>query len=800
MRRATLSEPPVFAVAGRGPGCITLAADTGAVANVFVLEADIVRLLLLPGGEVTGPSSWAVAPGACDIAEPGRDRLSVEGFACPAFELEEVGGRLRIETSCIRLEIGLKGLNCVWSQRDGATWRRMAADRPTQAYNFGWWDGEVRHFLVRRSSERYYGLGERAGGMDRAGRRFRLTNLDCMGYDAKTTDPLYKSIPYLLVADAEGACHGEFYDFMSDVTFDLGCELDNYHGPFRSMVAASGDLDLYLIAGPDPAAVTRRFTWLTGQPALMPRWALGYSGSTMAYTEAPNAQARMAEFLEKLEAHDIGCASFHLSSGYTSIGDKRYVFHWNREKFPDPTAFVEGFRRADVELVPNLKPALLADHPGFREVAEKGLFISDAEGRPVEVQFWGALGALVDFTNPVAAAWWREQVRAALLDRGVRATWNDNNEYEVWDPRARFDFFGQPRAAAEARPLQPLLMARASRAAQLAAEPSLRPYVVTRSGMAGLQRYAQSWSGDNFTAWETLRFNAKMGLGLALSGVSNSGHDVGGFAGPPPDPELLVRWVQAGVLMPRFSIHSWNDDKSANEPWMHQAALPAIRRLMALRQTLIPHFYDLMWRYHRDYEPVVRPVWLDFPADSEAWRDGDDHLLGRHLLVPLVCEPGTSARMVRAPAGADWTCVWTGARVPGGTTVQLAAPLDGPPLLLARAGSALPVDLARGGFRPEPFRRGLWLFPPHGDGDFTWDFHEDDGEGFGDPDVWRGEGRCAGETIEISVSRQGVGAFGDETITVLLPPGETRRLVLAGGEAVEVGERRAGLLDLARRP
>jgi len=130
----------------------------------------------------------------------------------------------------------------------------------------------------------------------------------------------------------------------------------------------------------------------------------------------------------------------------------------------------------------------------------------------------------------------------------------------------------------------------------------------------------------------------------------------------------------------------------------------------------------------------------------------------------------------------------------------LAAPLDGPPLLLARAGSALPVDLARGGFRPEPFRRGLWLFPPHGDGDFTWDFHEDDGEGFGDPDVWRGEGRCAGETIEISVSRQGVGAFGDETITVLLPPGETRRLVLAGGEAVEVGERRAGLLDLARRP
>jgi alpha-glucosidase len=798
VRRAKLSEPPVFAVASHGPGRVTLAADTAAVAHVFVLEADIVRLLVLPSGEVTGPPSWAVAAGAGDVTEPGRDRLSVAGFACPAFELEEVDGRLRIDTPRLRLEIDLKGLRCVWSQRDGAAWRRMAADRPTQAYNFGWWDGDVRHYLARQPGERYYGLGERAGGMDRAGRRFRLTNLDCMGYDAEATDPLYKSIPYLLVADAEGACHGEFYDLMSDVTFDLGRELDNYHGLYRSMVATRGDLDLYMIAGPDPAAVTRRFTWLTGRPALMPRWSLGYSGSTMAYTEAPDAQARMSGFLDKLAAHDIGCASFHLSSGYTSIGDKRYVFHWNREKFPDPSAFVEDFRRAGVELVPNLKPALLADHPRYGEVAETGLFVSDEEGRPVEVQFWDALGALIDFTNPEAARWWREQVTAALLSHGVQATWNDNNEYEVWDARARFDFFGESRPAAEARPLQPLLMARASRAAQLANDPARRPYVVTRSGMAGLQRYAQTWSGDNFTAWKTLRFNAKMGLGLALSGVSNSGHDVGGFAGPPPDPELLVRWVQAGVLMPRFSIHSWNDDKSASEPWMHAEALPPIRRLMALRQTLIPHLSDLMWRYHRDFEPVIRPVWLDFPADPEAWRDGDDHLLGRDLLVPLVCEPGVMSRTVRPPAGADWTCVWTGARVAGGTTIELAAPLDGPPTLLARAGSALPVDLACGGFRREPFKRGLWLFPPHGDGDFAWSFHEDDGESFADPDIWRGEGRCAGETIEIKLSRQGPGPFADGAITVLPPPGERRRLVLAGAEPVEVEGRRGVRLDLAR--
>src|SRR5262249_33478050 len=151
-------------------------------------------------------------------------------------------------------------------------------------------------------------------------------------------------------------------------------------------------------------------------------------------------------------------------------------------------------------------------------------------------------------------------------------------------------------------PVQPLLMARASRRAQVQAFPQRRPYVATRSGLARLPRYAQTRSGDNRTEWKPRRDNARMAIGLSLCGGSTSGHDVGGFAGPAPSPELLVRWVQAGVLMPRFSIHSWNDDRTVNEPWMYPEALPAIRRLMALRQQLIPFFYDLLHRYHAAYE------------------------------------------------------------------------------------------------------------------------------------------------------------------------------------------------------
>jgi alpha-glucosidase len=786
MRRATLSSPPLFTLTEQVRGRLTLKADTGTVAHLFVLEEDIARLLLLADGSVTSPPSWAIAPGMEDVAEPGRDRMDVSGFTCPDFRVVSDAEQLIVETTRLRVRIALRGLLCVWEQREANEWRVMSSDRPTQAYDFGWWDGRTHHYCQRRAGERFYGLGDRSGDCNRAGRSFRLTNLDAMGYDAESADPLYKSIPYLLIADADGCCHGTFYDITADVHVDLGRELDNYHGWYRHVVADAGDLDVWMIAGPDPLEVTRRFTWLTGRPALMPRWTLGYSGSTMSYTDAPDAAAQMAGFLDKLAEHDIGCTSFHLSSGYTSIGDKRYVFNWNREKFPDPAAFVAQFAAAGVELVPNIKPALLRSHPLFNEVASAGLFVADEAGVPIEAQFWDEVGSYIDFTQPRAAQWWRGQVKSSLLDHGIVSTWNDNNEYEIWDRRARFAGFGEARAAAEMRPVQPLLMARASRRAQVDAFAERRPYVVTRSGMAGLQRYAQTWSGDNRTEWKTLRYNARMAIGLALSGVSNSGHDVGGFAGPAPSAELLVRWVQAGVLMPRFSIHSWNDDRTVNEPWMYPQALPAIRRLMSLRQQLIPFFYDLFHRYCSQYEPMVRPTWLDFPNDPEAWQECDEHLLGPDLLVASVMEEGATTRVVRPPAGAEWIDVWSGKQTPGGVPVILDAPLDGPPPLLARAGSAMFVDLAKGGWRPDPLQRGVWLFPPQ-HGDFAWSAIEDAGDGAGPIDCWNVTGRADPESVVVEVERAKSSDAGESTLTLLLPPNDTRRLTVTGrvGKPVE---------------
>ena len=787
-----LDQAPFFVLQSQRDNHLVLSSASGATAHIWVLEQDIVRVLVLPQGRLQMPRSWTVAPGMDNLPTQGRDRFDVSGFTLPIFELTQDSQQLQITTEAVRLRIALQGFFCSWESRRNNQWQASAADRPTQSYNFGWWDQRVYHYLQRERGEAYFGLGERAGDTNRAGQRYRMCNLDPMGYSARSTDPLYKHIPFYITRKGgdknAGLCFGLFYDTLSDCSFDMGRELDNYHGLYRYFVADHGDLDLYYIAGDDPAAITRRYTWLTGRPIFPPRYALGYSGSTMRYTDAPDAQQRMGEFLERCEEHDIPCDSFHLSSGYTSIGTGRYVFHWNRTKFPDPARFVQSYLDRGVRLVPNIKPALLRDHPRFEEARQAGLLVQDPDGEPTAVQFWDGTGTYLDFTNPATIDWWKQQVTEQLLQLGIPCTWNDNNEYEIWSDQALAHGFGTPWSACSTRALQTLLMMQASHAAQTEFAPQDRPYLVSRSGAAGMQRYVQTWSGDNYTAWETLRYNIRMGLGLAMSGISNTGHDVGGFSGPAPDPELLLRWVQHGIFLPRFSIHSWNDDQTVNEPWMYPAITPQIRALIVLRYRLVPYLYDLVWRYHQAFEPIIRPTYHDFPDDLRCLEENDDMLLGAHLLVASVVEPGQTGRKVWLPGVGGWYEWHTAQHHLAGQLVTLSAPLDGPPPLLAREGCAIPMNFGEIHFNRVQDLRGFQVFPLLGDGQFEATCFEDDGLSQacrdGDYGQWRLQVLCTTQTLQIEVLREGTHPPTQDKLILRLPSADRRSLRLIGARLV----------------
>jgi alpha-glucosidase len=783
----SLASIPIFSLIEQENSRVTLKSQEGFIVHIFALEEEILRVMVLPEGELHFPRTWAIAPGLEDVPLEGRDRFNLEGFTSPGMEILQEENELCMTTARVRLTVQLRGFFCRWEVSQNGQWHSAASDRSTQSYNFRWWDERVYHYLKREVDEMYFGLGERAGDTNRAGQSYRMTNIDAMGYNARTTDPLYKHIPFYLTWKKQSKVpFGLFYDTIADCMFDMGRELDNYHGLYRYFSADYGDLDYYFIAGETLADVVRRYTWLTGRPAFTPKWGLGYSGSTMTYTDLPNAQERMNEFLARCEEHDILCDSFHLSSGYTSIGEKRYVFNWDRGKFPDPGGFVQHYLDAGVRLCANIKPCLLRDHPRFKEAEENGLFVRDEDGKPNMVQFWDEVGAYLDFTNPATLRWWKSGVSESLLKFGVAATWNDNNEFEIGSTKAQIHGFGQERRAIEAKTLQTLLMMRASWEAQREFAPDKRPFLISRSGTVGMHRYVQTWSGDNYTSWETLRYNIKMGIGLALSGVSNVGHDIGGFSGSAPDAELLLRWVQFGIFMPRFSIHSWNDDKSVNEPWMYPEITPYICDLIKFRYRLLPYLYDLLWRSHRYYAPIIRPTFHDFPDDEACYVENDDMLLGENLLVAAVVEPGRRVRPVYLPAGCGWYDFWTGDYYRGGQQILLPAPWDRPPLL-AREGCAIPLNVAEQHFAKAADRRGFCLFPHRTEEEFEYECFEDDGESEGYKEgrcwAWRIRLRQTFSELFIQLERTGVG-YPDAGLSILLPRQETRRIDLRGGSIV----------------
>jgi alpha-glucosidase len=694
---------------------------------VTVLEPDIVRVQFLPDGQPRLDRTWMIAGADGDVPREGRRRDDLAPFSLPAAEVSLTDASARIRTTALDLRIALDHGALTWADASGRVFAADAALRP-YAYDRG--GRAVLHYLDHRLGERYYGFGETTGPLDKAGMRLRLAPRDALGYAAATTDPLYKHIPfYITFAPDTSVAYGLLYDNLAVATFDLGRERDGYLGFYRYYHADDGDIDCYLLYGPTIEGVVEKLTRLTGRPALPPRWALGYLASGMGYTEDPEARRRLADFIAACTEHDIPCDAFQLSSGYgTDAAGKRYVFAWNAEKMGDARALTASFHAAGMHVAANIKPCLLLSHPNYAALAERGGFLSAAEeDRPEISTFWSEDGSYLDFTAPAGYDWWRAQVRDRLLAHGVDATWNDNNEYEVWDDAARCAGFGAETPIGLLRPVQTLLMLRASRDAQIEHAPDRRPFLISRSGCPGAQRYAQTWSGDNVSSWDTLRWNLPMGLGLSLSGWSATGHDVGGFVGATPDPELLVRWVQCGVFVPRFTIHSWHYDYSATEPWMHPEILPSIRNALQLRYRLLPYLYSLAFEAAQTGHPLMRPLVYAFPGDSRCHAESFDFLLGPNLLVAPVLEPGARTRAVYLPNGTDWYDFWTGARHAGGQTVVCDAPLERIPLFVP-AGGILPMGkpMRHVGAEPDDLRVA-YVFPRADAGAARFTLYEDDG-------------------------------------------------------------------------
>jgi len=657
-----------------------------------------------------------------------RLRVAAEGAQAPetgavigalsplAPQVTEREGGLVFRAGRVRVDVRLAPLQLTWYEGE----RLFARDEALLV--------APDRVVLRRSmppGEHYYGFGEKTGFLDKRGRRMEMWATDNTLH-TPTADPMYQSIPFFL-ALRDGRAHGLFVDSGARSIFDMG-SLDPTD--FYTVEVHSPVLDAYVFAGPRMADIIGRYTELTGRMELPPLWTLGFHQCRWSYFP----EAKVRDIARNFRERDIPCDAIWLDIDYM---DGYRVFTWDRERFPDPEGLIADLGRDGFRVVTIVDPGVKQDEhfQVYREGVEKGYFITQPDGALTVGEVWPGAAVFPDFQREAVRRWWGDLYRGAYYEKGVAGVWNDMNEPVNWVANAAGEktlphdaLQGEPGSQvphAAVHNLYGFNMARATYEGWKRHRPERRPFILTRSGYAGIQRYAAVWMGDNHSWWEHIVAHMTMCAGMGLSGVPFVGTDIGGFS-ENPSGELVARWIALGAVTPFFRMHTaWGTRDQ--EPWSFGPEVEAIcRKYIRLRYRLLPYLYTLMEEAARTGLPVMRPLVLEYQDDPETYPISDQVLIGRDLLAAPVYQPGVTRRLVYLPAGA-WYDFWTGERYEGGQYIVARAPLDVLPLYV-RAGAVLPMAPVMRYTGEAPVET-LTLHVYAGEGEFT--LYEDEGEGYG---------------------------------------------------------------------
>ncbi len=710
--------------------------------RVDLVSADVVRLSISRAGQFDDHPTYAVC---VDPLERPVD-----------FRVERDDACVRVVTEAMTVSLGLDPFRLDVHRADGSAVIETAADDGGRLWSYATLNDA---FTLRRRCRRedaIYGLGEKSGRHNRKGRDFTFWNLDVLSPSetAEFTadkapgdprgdrtsvdfDPFYISIPFFYHQNGpDGAMAASFLDNGYRAEYE-------FSGPEEYRITfTGGQYTEYVFAGPDMPDILTDYTWLTGRAAPPPLWALGYHQCRWAGYSQDQVEA-----IGRRHRDDaVPCDALWLDIEYM---DGYRVFTWNTEQFPDVPGMLERLSEQGFRVITIVDPGVKYD-PGyavFDQGRERGVFARTAGGDIYIGQVWPGNTAFPDFVTEEARAWWGE-LNAEHVRSGLAGIWNDMNEPATGDISSLPMRFGEGEHPHEKfRNQYALLMAMGTREGLLAAMPTLRTFILSRSGFAGIQRYAANWMGDNLARWDHLWLSIGMGAGLGISGQPFVGADIGGFAGD-TNAELLVRWMQYGTLTPFCRNHSiiGNVDQYA---WAFGAVIEdLIRAAIELRYRLLPYIYSSFQRTTETGEPLQRPMIFDHQYDG-AVRDLDDqYLFGRDLLVAPVVEAGITARSVYLPAG-EWYDWHSGELLPGESFVVASTPLDRIPIY-AGAGAVIPMwpeaPPSTSGYHPELVE--LHAFVPGSDATRESRLVEDDG-------LTLSDGRPRSYTTTITLTRSG---------------------------------------------
>ncbi len=685
---------------------VELTAGTAKV-RLTVFRDGVFRVRVAPNGTFPKDFSWAV----------------IESPEPPAVKFEENQTELKIAAGNVVATIQRSPLLINFCDPAGNV---LLADEPNLPMA---WNGRRVHAWKKMpADENYFGLGDKAGPMNRRNRAFTDWNTDEFGWQ-ESSDPLYKTIPFF-IGLRNGLAYGLFFDNTYRSVFDFGKESQDYF----SFGAEGGELNYYFIAGPDPKKIIEEYTALTGRSPLPPLWTLGYQQCRYSYY--PESRAR--EIVKTLREKKIPADAIYFDIDYQQ-GNAPFTI--NREYFPTFEKMIADFRAQGMHtiLITDLHIKKDPNHAyaPYDSGMKNDVFVKNPDGSVFVGTVWPGESVFPDFTLTRVRDWWGGLYKD-FVGMGAAGFWNDMNEPALFlradktmpldvvhrlddgttlDHRAIHNIYGMQNVRATYDGLRKL-------------QANERPFVLTRAAYSGAQRYSGTWTGDNSSTWNHLKMSTPMLLSMGISGFPLIGDDIGGFAGS-PTADLLTRWFEVGALNPIYRDHTAKGTAD-QEPWVHGPEHEAIRRrYMELRYMLMPYLYTGIEEASRTGLPLMRPVFLEYPHASDFYGDNRDFLFGRDFFAAPVTTEMVDAEEISFPPG-EWYDFWTNTKLSSKEKLSLHPRLDEMPLYV-RAGAIVPMQplVQSTEEKPKgPLQLRAHLHSSASDSDCRGTLYQDDGHTF----------------------------------------------------------------------
>ncbi len=639
--------------------------------------------------------------------------LSAEPAEETKFEINETGNSVRLKTAAIEMELEKSpSFRIIFRNKQGKV---INEDVPGQGFGTSFIGNRSTIYKKLFTDERFVGLGEVLGNLDHRGSAFTLNNTDTYKYGDPRM-PMYVSIPFY-IGIHDSLAYGLFYHNPHKTFFNFGISTD-----FTSITAEDGEVDYFFIYADNIPEIIDHYTRMTGRMPLPARWSLGYHQSRCSYFPQHNVKI----LAETFRAKSIPIDCIVLDADYLHEYEP---FRINTERFPDLPGLTRYLKELEIEVTASVNPGIKVDSTYFAHIdgLEKDVFVKYSDGSLYTADIAPSTNNFVDFTNPKARQWWADNMKF-LPENGIHGYWNDMNEPAVGGSylpdNLLFDFDGRKANALEAKNLYGMLMARSSFESALKYGENRRPFVLTRSGFAGVQRYAAVWTGDNTAKDEYLLGGMLLNTQLGLSGLPFVGDDIGGYIGT-TSKELFIRWIEVGAFEPFMRNHK-EAFSNANEPWSYGEEAEAIaKEYIGFRYRLMPYIYSAFQKAASSGMPVARSLCINYPFDDNIY----DHLYQYQFLFgdAILVVPVTSAEKTKKfylPEG-KWYDLFSDEVYEGNLELTRECPVYEIPLFV-KASSVIPVQSLVQSTKQKPSDT-LFVHFYYGDEKNVFEYYEDDG-------------------------------------------------------------------------